>query len=155
MYKKASIRKRCYADLNLRRSSWAVYHQNLLPYWVSRAVQRMWDVWRVRIPLSHFKEELISFFVQNFKTIYLPTKLHFFCKYCGGALWFICLHWSLRGRYLCVYASQTTIWFHSTPYIFSEPSYQSTASDILFIIITFDLTSIVYFMKTKYRQFSS
>ena len=65
MYKKASIRKRCYADLNLRRSSWAVYHQNLLPYWVSRAVQRMWDVWRVRIPLSHFKEELISFFVQN------------------------------------------------------------------------------------------
>ena len=94
-------------------------------------------------------------FVQNFKTIYLPTKLHFFCKYCGCALWFICLHWSLRGRYLCVYASQTTIWFHSTPYIFSEPSYQSTASDILFIIITFDLTSIVYYMKTKYRQFSS
>ena len=38
MYKKASIRKRCYADLNLRRSSWAVYHQNLLPYWVSRVL---------------------------------------------------------------------------------------------------------------------
>ena len=36
MHIKASIRTRCYADLNLRRSSCAVYHRNLLPYWVSR-----------------------------------------------------------------------------------------------------------------------
>ena len=116
MHIKASIRTRCYADLNLRRSSCAVYHRNLLPYWVSRAVGRMWDVWRLWIPQTHFKEAWIS----------SPNS--------GSAPVVYLLALISRGRYLCVYASHTTdfISFHFIP-LSNQTSVQSISKFVIFL----------------------
>ena len=118
MHIKASIRTRCYADLNLRRSSCAVYHRNLLPYWVSRAVARMWDVWRSRIPQSQFKEAPISSpNIGSSPVVYLLALISW-------------------GRYLCVYASHTTdiISFH-----FIRLSYQT-------IVLSYFIQSVSKFV---------
>ena len=157
MHIKASIRTRCYADLNLRRSSCAVYHRNLLPYWVSRAVARMWDVWRSRIPQSQFKEAPISSPNIGSKPgglfactdLLMGEEIPLCLCFAYNWLYFISLHTAVISNHRCFILPATNIKVFKSKSHALRKSIKVVCTKITIVTVTFCVQSFFWYLSKQ------